>query len=52
VLSCPTEWAETYKRYMIHHDIPLKEELADGKSCFLLPPRYRPRAWKLDNEGS
>jgi hypothetical protein len=52
VVSCPKEFAERYTRYMRQHDIPFKEELADGQSCFLLPRRYRPHQWKLDEEAA
>ena len=33
---------------MIRHDIPLKEEMSDGELGFLIPRKYRPHAWKLD----
>ncbi len=50
VLSCPKEWADRYRRYMVKHDIPFKEELSDGQLWFLLPRKYRPHRWKLDDE--
>lgn len=50
VLSCPKEWAERYRRYMVKHDISFKEELSDGQLWFLLPRKYRPHRWKLDDE--
>ncbi|HEV2968478.1 MAG TPA: hypothetical protein VGY55_00725 [Pirellulales bacterium] len=52
ILTCPKEWIETYKRYMEVHGIPFEEELADGKSWFLIPRKYRPHSWKLVQEES
>jgi hypothetical protein len=48
VLSCPKEDAERYQHYMARHDIPFKEERIDGQLCFLLPRKYRPHRWKLE----
>src|SRR5436190_16749815 len=48
VLSFPKEWADTYRRYMNEHAIPFKEELMRGELWLLLPRKYRPHQWKLD----
>src|SRR5450755_3434804 len=50
ILSCPEDWIERYKRYMNQHDVPFAEELIDNQLCFLLPRKYRPHSWKLDEE--
>jgi hypothetical protein len=50
VLSCPKDWFDRYRQYMIQHDIRFKEELIDGQMCFLLPQQYRPHRWKLREE--
>lgn len=52
IVSCPKIWANRYKDHMIRHDVPFIEELIDGQLCFLIPRKYRPHAWKLDNQGS
>jgi hypothetical protein len=46
ILSCPREWTETYRSYMIRRDIPFSEELDDRQLCFLIPRKYRPHAWR------
>ncbi len=50
IISCPKDWAERYKTYMIHHEIPFVEELIDRQLCFLIPRAYRPHSWRLANE--
>jgi hypothetical protein len=52
ILHCPKNWANRYKDHMIRQDVPFVEELIDGQLCFLIPRKYRPHAWKLDNQGS
>jgi tRNA G46 methylase TrmB len=47
ILSCPRDWTERYRQYMLHHDIPFREELENDQLCFLLPLKYRPHSWKL-----
>ena len=49
VLSCPGQWAERYKSYMTRHRVPFVEELIDNQLCFLIPRRYRPHSWKLQD---
>src|SRR5882672_4958321 len=49
VLSCPTDWSNRYKQYMAQNAIPFKEELIDGQLRFLLPQKYRPHRWKLND---
>ena len=49
VLTCPKDWIERYRDYMNRHGIPFKEELSDGELWFLIPRKYRPHAWKLDD---
>jgi hypothetical protein len=48
VLTCPRDWVGRYKKYMRHRRIPFREELSKGELWFLLPRRYRPHSWKLD----
>jgi hypothetical protein len=49
ILSFPKEWADVYRRYMTQHGIPFKEELHQGDLWLLLPRKYRPHQWKLDD---
>lgn len=49
IISCPKDWTERYKHYMTQHDVPFVEEWIDDQLCFLIPRRYRPHAWKLDD---
>jgi hypothetical protein len=49
VLTCPNDWVERYRDFMINRGIPFKEELSDGEFWFLIPRKYRPHAWKLDD---
>ncbi|HVS35551.1 MAG TPA: hypothetical protein VMS17_08215 [Gemmataceae bacterium] len=49
IISCPSQWAGRYKQYMVQHGVPFVEELIDGQLCFLVPRRYRPHSWKLDD---
>lgn len=48
IISCPQHWSDRYQDYMKSHEIPYVIELIDGKTCFLLPRKYRPHAWKLE----
>jgi len=48
LLSCPPDWTERYKRYMIQHGIPFREELFNDQLDFLLPREYRPHSWNLE----
>jgi hypothetical protein len=48
LLSCPAEWTERYKRYMIQHGVPFREELFNDQMCFVLPRKYRPHSWDLE----
>jgi hypothetical protein len=48
VLTCPAGWVLRYKRYMVQHNIPFKEELSSDGLWFLIPGKYRPHTWKLD----
>jgi hypothetical protein len=48
ILSCPKDWIEQYRDYMIQHEIPFSEELIDNQLCFLIPRRYRPDSWRID----
>lgn len=50
VLSCPKDWTERYKRYMVRHNIMFQEELANHEQCFLIPSTHRPHSWKLEIE--
>src|SRR5712691_2572502 len=36
IISCPQDWAERYKRYMIRRDVSFVEELIDNQLCFLI----------------
>jgi hypothetical protein len=47
VLTCPQNWVEIYRQYMIQHNIPFSEELMDDQMWFIIPGKYRPQAWKL-----
>jgi hypothetical protein len=49
VLTCPSDWTGRYKRYMSRHGIPYYEELSNGELWFLLPRKYRPDRWRLDD---
>ena len=51
LLSCPKDWVERYKRYMTHKHVEFSEELINNQLCFLLPRKYRPHSWKLDELG-
>src|SRR5260221_11402961 len=48
IISCPNEWANRYKQYMLARDVPFTEELIDNQLCFLIPRSYRPHSWKLE----
>ncbi len=52
VLSCPKDWTERYRQYMTQHHIPFTEELTDNQLCFLIPRKYRPHSWKMDDHSS
>jgi hypothetical protein len=49
VLTCPSEWTTRYRDYLRRNDIPFQEELVDGELWFLIPRKYRPGAWKLED---
>jgi hypothetical protein len=49
ILSFPGNWIGRYMDYISRHDVPFREELIDGKLCLLIPRKYRPHAWKLDD---
>lgn len=51
VLSCPSQWVDRYKSYMTRRHVPFVEELGDNQLWFLIPRRYRPHSWKLDDPG-
>jgi len=46
VLSCPKNCLQRYKNYMTKHKIKFREVVDDGKTCLVLPRKYRPHAWK------
>ncbi len=48
LLSCPADWTQRYKRYMIQHVVPFREERFNNELCFLLPRKYRPHSWELE----
>ena len=50
IISCPKDWAERYKAYMIQHKVPFAEELIDTQLCFLIPRAYRPHSWRLEGK--
>jgi hypothetical protein len=47
VLSCPDEWVDRYRNYMIDHRVPFEEELADEENLFLIPSSHQPHSWKI-----
>lgn len=49
LLSCPKEWIERYKQYMRQKHVDFSEELINDQLCFLLPRKYRPHSWKLED---
>lgn|SRR5487761_2014796 len=49
ILTCPRDWIPRYKKYMKSHELPFHEELSNGELWFLLPGKYRPHRWKLDD---
>jgi len=52
LISCPNGWAQRYKDYILQHDIPFHEEVADNELWFLIPRNYRPHAWVLEESHS
>jgi len=52
VLTCPEEWVEVYKRYMTDHGIPFRVEWTGDELWFLIPRKYRPHVWKLEEPGA
>jgi hypothetical protein len=52
VLSCPKDWTERYRKYMIQHGIPFREEFVHNEVCFLIPGKHRPHSWKMNEQGS
>ena len=51
LLSCPPNWTERYKRYMVRHGVPFREELFNNQLGFLLPRKHRPHSWQLEKTG-
>jgi hypothetical protein len=49
VLTCPGDWVERYRCYMSRHQIPFSEELSNNQLWFLIPRKYRPQMWKMDD---
>ncbi len=47
VLTCPGDWTNRYKAYMVSHKIRFTEELADGQLWFLIPGNVKPHFWDL-----
>jgi len=47
ILSCPSDWTERYREYMMRHAIPFEEELIDGQTSFLISRKHRPLQWRL-----
>lgn len=47
VITCPADWTNRYKNYMVKHDVPFVEELIDNELCFLIPRKFRPHLWSL-----
>jgi hypothetical protein len=50
ILTCPKDWIERYRQYMTQHDIPFTEELANHELWFLIPRKYRPHSWKIEDQ--
>lgn len=48
LLSCPRNWVRRYRAFMRAHRIPFRGELIDEQESFLIPGRYQPHAWPLD----
>ncbi len=48
ILTCPEDWIRCYRDYMARHAIPFTEEIHDGERWFLIPRKYRPHSWKLE----
>jgi hypothetical protein len=48
IVSCPPEWTDSYRQYMAQHEIPFVEETSGDDRRFLIPSRYRPHSWKLE----
>ena len=51
VLTCPRDWGARYKEYMKQHAVPFLEERSNGELWFLIPRKYRPHSWRLDEPG-
>src|SRR5487761_1666332 len=52
VVSCPREWTGCYRAYMTRHRIPFVQEKSNDEICFLIPRKYRPHSWKIENPTS
>ncbi len=52
LLSCPADWTERYKRHMNQHGVPFREERFNNELCFLLPRKYRPHSWELEERAN
>src|SRR5207237_6881091 len=48
IVSCPPEWTDSYRHYMTQHEIPFIEEMSGDELRFLIPSRFRPHSWKLE----
>jgi hypothetical protein len=48
VISFPAHWTGSYRQYMTQHKVPFREEVRDGELRFLIPQRFRPHSWKLE----
>ena len=47
ILSCPEDWVDRYRAYMVKRKIPFRRRKIGGVVCFILSRKYRPHAWKL-----
>ncbi len=47
LLSCPADYADRYRKYMIRQRIEFREESINQQLCFLLPRKHRPHSWRL-----
>ncbi len=52
VLTCPVDWIQRYREYMTKHGVPFREELSNNQLWFLIPRKYRPHSWKLEDQTS
>jgi len=52
IVTCPKDWVQRYKDYMIQHGVPFREEMTDNELWFLIPRRYRPHKWVFEDSHS